>query len=147
MAAAPPRLPGTGEGRRLAAALNAYHTAVAAGTAEQSAAGSGHVPDDGDDAEEVDLQPGDEEDEPETAVFPALKILDEAVGRSKMHPVPVIGIEARESGPWPLISEHMDGELRWVHPDVNGTRVPFIRENGKRVRRDQLDVQTPSARG
>lgn len=148
IAAAPPRLPDTDEGRRLVAALNAYNATAAADATEksdvavQSAAGSsGRVPDDEDDAEgEVELRPGDEEDEPETAVFPALKILKEAVGRSKMHPVPVIGIEARESGPWPLISEHMDGEPRWVHPDVTSTRVPFIRENGKRVRRDQLGV-------
>ncbi|WP_416959515.1 DnaB-like helicase C-terminal domain-containing protein [Streptomyces sp. Agncl-13] len=141
IAAAPPQLPDTDEGRRLAAALNAYDSAELAGSAEQSAAGSGHVADDEDDTErEVELQPGDEEDEPETAIFPALKILKDAVGRSKMHPIPVIGTEARESGPWPLISEHMDGEPHWVHPDVTSTRVPFNRENGKRVRRDQLDV-------
>ncbi|MFJ4790840.1 DnaB-like helicase C-terminal domain-containing protein [Streptomyces sp. NPDC088794] len=141
VAAAPPQLPDTDEGRRLAAALNAYHPAVPAVTADQSAGGSSHAPDDEDDTDrEVELQPGDEEDEPATAVFPALKILKDAVGRSKMHPIPVIGIEARESGPWPLISEHMDGEPRWVHPDVTSTRVPFIRENGKRVRRDRLDV-------
>ncbi|WP_405968972.1 type II toxin-antitoxin system prevent-host-death family antitoxin [Streptomyces sp. NBC_00988] len=151
LAAAPPHLPDTDEGRRLAAALNAYNTTTApADATEQSVAvqstagSSGHGPgdeDDEDDAEgEVELRPGDEEDEPETAVFPALKILKDAVGRSKMHPVSVIGIEARESGPWPLISEHMDGEPRWVHPDVTSTRVPFIRENGKRVRRDQLGV-------
>jgi len=146
IAAAPPQLPDTDEGRRLAAALNAYGTAAPARAAEQSlavqsAADSGHVPDDEDDTEEEgELQPGDEEDEPETAVFPALKILREAVGRSKMHPIPVIRSEERESGPWPLISEHMDGEPRWVHPDVTSTRAPFIRENGKRVRRDQLDV-------
>ncbi|MEV8545484.1 type II toxin-antitoxin system prevent-host-death family antitoxin [Streptomyces sp. NPDC051572] len=148
IAAAPPQLLDTDEGRRLAAALNAYNTTAAADATEQSdvavqptAGSGGRVPDDEDDAEgEVELRPGDEEDEPETAVFPALKILKDAVGRSKMHPVPVIGIEARESGPWPLISEHMDGEPRWVHPDVTSTRVPFIRENGKRVRRDQLGV-------
>ncbi|MEU9015731.1 DnaB-like helicase C-terminal domain-containing protein [Streptomyces sp. NPDC048479] len=145
-AAAPQELSDTAEGRRLAAALSAYNTAVSAGTAEQSAAGqsaadSGHVPDDEDDAEaEEELQPGDEEDEPEGAPFPALKLLKDAVGRSKMHPIRVIRIEERESVPWPLISEHMDGEPRWVHPDVTSTRVPCIRENGKRVRRDQLDV-------
>ncbi|MEU9372111.1 DnaB-like helicase C-terminal domain-containing protein [Streptomyces avermitilis] len=145
-AAAPPQLPDDAESRRLAAALNAYTTAVSAGAPGQAAAvqpsaGSGHVPDDEDDAEaEVELQPGDEEDEPEGAPFPALKLLKDAVGRSKMHPIRVIRIEERESGPWPLISEHMDGEPRWVHPDVTSTRVPFIRENGKRVRRDQLDV-------
>ena len=150
IATAPPQLPDTDEGRRLTAALNTYASVLAAGlntydsvpaAAEHPVAGNGHVPADYDDAEgEVELQPGDEEDEPETAVFPALKILKEAVGRSKMHPIPVIGIEARESGPWPLISEHMDGEPRWVHPEVTGTRVPFLRENGKRIRRDQLDV-------
>ncbi|MFG2557001.1 DnaB-like helicase C-terminal domain-containing protein [Streptomyces sp. NPDC048581] len=144
--AAAPQLPNDAEGRRLAAALNAYNTAVSAGApglpaATGPAAGSGHVPDDEDDAEaDVELQPGDEEDEPEGAPFPALKLLKDAVGRSKMHPIRVIRIEDRESGPWPLISEHMDGEPRWVHPDVTSTRVPFIRENGKRVRRDQLDV-------
>ncbi|MET7666173.1 DnaB-like helicase C-terminal domain-containing protein [Streptomyces sp. NPDC005463] len=145
-AAAPQQLPDTAEGRRLAAALNAYHAAVSAGppgqpAAARFAADRGHPLDDEDDAEaEEELQPGDEEDEPESAPFPALKILKDAVARSKMHPVKVIRTEERESGPWPLISEHMDGEPRWVHPDVTSTRVPYIRENGKRVRRDQLDV-------
>ncbi|MET7852329.1 DnaB-like helicase C-terminal domain-containing protein [Streptomyces avermitilis] len=146
VAAAPLQLSDTAEGRRLAAALNVYSTAVSAGTtgqsaSVQSAADSGRVPDEEDDAEaEAELQPGDEEDEPEGAPFPALKLLKDAVGRSKMHPIRVISIEDRESGPWPLISEHMDGEPRWVHPDVASTRVAYIRENGKRVRRDQLDV-------
>jgi hypothetical protein len=145
-AAAPPQLPDDAEGQRLAAALNAYKSAVPANTAVQPATvqpatDNGHAPDDEDDTEaEQELQPGDEEDEPEGAVFPALKILKEAVARSKMHPIKVIRTEERESGPWPLISEHMDGEPRWIHPDVTSTRVPFIRENGKRVRRDQLDV-------
>ncbi|MFI5825508.1 DnaB-like helicase C-terminal domain-containing protein [Streptomyces rishiriensis] len=145
-AAAPQQLPDDAEGRRLASALNAYNTAVSADTNGQSAAGhsaadNGNVPDDEDGTEaELELQPGDEEDEPEGAPFPALKLLKDAVGRSKMHPIRVIRLEERESGPWPLISEHMDGEPRWVHPDVTSTRVPFIRENGKRVRRDQLDV-------
>ncbi|MEU9214828.1 DnaB-like helicase C-terminal domain-containing protein [Streptomyces sp. NPDC048415] len=144
--AAAPQLPDDDEGRRLSAALYAYNTAVSADTpgqpaATQPTADSGHILDDEDDEEaEEELQPGDEEDEPEGAVFPALKILKDAVARSKMHPIKVIRIEERESGPWPLINEHMDGEPRWVHPDVTSTRVPFIRENGKRVRRDQLDV-------
>ncbi|MFF1594751.1 hypothetical protein ACFVY0_42810 [Streptomyces sp. NPDC058286] len=146
-AAAPQQLPDDAEGRRLADALHAYNTAVSAQTivqpaAAQPAVDSGPVLDDEDHAAaEVELQPGDEEDEPESAPFPALKILKEAVGRSKMHPIPVISTEERESGPWPLISERMDGEPRWVHPDVTSTRVPYIREkDGKRVRRDQLDV-------
>ncbi|EDY55646.2 conserved hypothetical protein [Streptomyces sviceus ATCC 29083] len=98
----------------------------------------GRRPDDEDG--EDGLAPEDEEDEPEGHVFPALKILKDSVGRSKMHPIRVIRKEERDSGPWPLISEHMDGEPRWVHPDVTATRVPHIRANGRRVRRDQLDV-------
>lgn len=150
-AAAVTEMPTTHEGRRLAAALRPYGTPVAAdttGKAGQAAAAdapadSGRAEDDvAEDEEdgEDDLAPGDEEDEPEGAPFPALKLLKDAVGRSKMHPIKVIRLEERESGPWPLISEHMDGEPRWVHPDVTSTRVPFIRENGRRVRRDQLDV-------
>ncbi|MFJ9250787.1 DnaB-like helicase C-terminal domain-containing protein [Streptomyces sp. NPDC101776] len=153
IAAPPPHLPDTDEGRRLTAALNACNTTAAVDATEQPVAiqsteGSGPVaPDDEDDEDdedategEVELQPGDEEDEPETAVFPALKILREAVERSKMHPISVIRKEERESGPWPLISEHMDGEPRWVHPDVTATRVPYVRANGKSVRRHKLDV-------
>ncbi|MFH8701357.1 DnaB-like helicase C-terminal domain-containing protein [Streptomyces chartreusis] len=144
LAAAPPSVPETAEGRALAAALNAYDTSVSASTpgqhaAAQPAAVSENVPDDEDEREQV-LQPGDEEDEPDSAPFPALKLLKDAVGRSKMHPIKVIRIEDRESGPWPLISEHMDGEPRWVHPEVTSSRVPYIRDNGKRVRRDKLDV-------
>ncbi|MEU3444176.1 type II toxin-antitoxin system prevent-host-death family antitoxin [Streptomyces griseoincarnatus] len=145
-AAAPPHLPDTAEGRRLAAALQAYGTAASAGTsgqpnaaAAQPTADRGHVPD-GDEEDGDGLVPGDEEDEPEGAVFPALRILKDAVARSKMHPIPVIRTEARDSGPWPLISEDMDGEPRWVHPDITLTRVPHIKANGKRVRRDQLEV-------
>ncbi|MFJ3222230.1 hypothetical protein ACIPJS_02515 [Streptomyces sp. NPDC086783] len=77
------------------------------------------------------LVPGDEEKEPEGAVFPALRIVKGSVARSKMHPFPVIRTEERESGPWPLISEDMDGEPGWVHPDVTSTRVTHVR-NGKR---------------
>ncbi|MFE2219821.1 DnaB-like helicase C-terminal domain-containing protein, partial [Streptomyces canus] len=147
------QLPGHPEGRRLAAALHTYSTAASATTAENPsqppAAGAlgpadrqqaqDAVADDEEDGEDG-LQPGDEEDEPEGHVFPALKILKDAVGRSKMHPIPVIRAEERDSGPWPLISEDMDGEPRWIHPDVTATRVPHIKANGKRVRRDQLDV-------
>ncbi|WP_331765289.1 AAA family ATPase (plasmid) [Streptomyces sp. NBC_01384] len=151
-AAAPPHMPDTAEGRRLAAALHAYNAPAPVGaTAQPSgpesarpAADSGTVTDrDDEDAARDDddgLVPGDEEDEPETAVFPALRILKDSVTRSKMHPVPVIRLEDREDGPWPLISEDMDGEPRWVHPDVTSTRVAHTRDNGKRVRRDQLDV-------
>ncbi|MGX5183074.1 DnaB-like helicase C-terminal domain-containing protein [Streptomyces avermitilis] len=146
--AVPLQLSNTAEARRLAAALNAYNTAVSADTTGQPAApspvGSGNTSDDADDEatgdDEDGLVPGDEEDEHEGAVFPALKILKDAVSRSKMHPIPVIRTEEREDGPWPLISEDMDGEPRWVHPDVTSTRVAHTRDNGKRVRRDQLDV-------
>ncbi|WP_075033302.1 type II toxin-antitoxin system prevent-host-death family antitoxin [Streptomyces mirabilis] len=152
-AAAPPQMPDTAEGRRLAAALHAYNApapALAGATAQPSAteptrpaAESGTVSDADDEVRRDDddgLVPGDEEDEPQEAVFPALRILKDSVARSKMHPVPVIRLEDREDGPWPLISEDMDGEPRWVHPDVTSTRVAHTRENGKRVRRDQLDV-------
>ncbi|MFJ9752532.1 DnaB-like helicase C-terminal domain-containing protein [Streptomyces chartreusis] len=142
LAAGPPSVPETAEGRALAAVLSSYNTGVSASTlGHPAAAASVHVADDeGDEEREQVLQPGDEEDEPDSAPFPALKLLKDAVGRSKMHPIKVIRIEDRESGPWPLISEHMDGEPRWVHPDVTSSRVPYIRDNGKRVRRDKLDV-------
>ncbi|MFG2463752.1 type II toxin-antitoxin system prevent-host-death family antitoxin [Streptomyces sp. NPDC048523] len=148
--------PDTHEGHLLAAALRPYGTPDSAGTTEAAgqsdaagaavpaAADNGQAPaevaEDEEDDEEDGLAPGDEEDEPENHVFPALKILKDSVGRSKMHPIRVIRKEERDSGPWPLISEHMDGEPRWVHPDVTATRVPHIRANGRRVRRDQLDV-------
>ncbi|MFD8221765.1 type II toxin-antitoxin system prevent-host-death family antitoxin [Streptomyces sp. NPDC059697] len=150
-AAAPPQMPDTAEGRRLAAALHAYNVAAAASvTAQPSAsesarpaAASGAVSDADEEVRRDDddgLVPGDEEDEPQGAIFPALRILKDSVTRSKMHPVPVIRLEDREDGPWPLISEDMDGEPRWVHPDVTSTRVAHVRGNGKRVRRDQFDV-------
>ena len=143
-AAAPPQLPDTAEGRRLAAALQAYTAAGTLGqpgaAAVQPTADSGQVPDVDEEDDGDGLLPGDEEDEPEGAVFPALRILKEAVARSKMQPIPVIRSEEGDSGPWPLISEDMDGEPRWGHPDVTLTRVPHIKANGKCVRRDQLDV-------
>ncbi|WP_314223538.1 DnaB-like helicase C-terminal domain-containing protein [Streptomyces zaehneri] len=156
-AAAVAEMPDTHEGHRLAAALRPYGTPVPAaaaettgGAAQATAAGASvqapvdrgqaqdGVAEDEEDGEDG-LAPGDEEDEPEGHVFPALKILKDAVGRSKMHPIPVIRAADRDSGPWPLISEDMDGEPGWVHPDVTSTRVAHER-NGKRVRRDQLDV-------
>ncbi len=148
-------MPDTPEGHRLANALRPYSTPVSAGTAArasqataagapvQAQAGSGQAQADAAKDEEDGgdgLTPGDEEDEPEGHVFPALKILKDSVGRSKMHPVKVIRKEERDSGPWPLISEHMDGEPRWAHPNVTVTRVPHIRANGRRVRRDKIDV-------
>ncbi len=136
-APAPP--PETAEGRRLAAALRAYAEAAIRPAEAAKEGERATAPEAADDVEEQ-LQPGDEEDEPEGAPFPALKLLKEAVARSKMHPIKVIRTEERESGPWPLVSEHMDGEPRWVHPDVTSRRVPYDRPNGKRVRRDQLDV-------
>ncbi|MET9759935.1 type II toxin-antitoxin system prevent-host-death family antitoxin [Streptomyces sp. NPDC006372] len=154
-ASAVSRMPDTAEGHRLAAALKAYSTPVpadAAADAGQAAATGAkvHAPtrrgqaqddvaQDEEDSQD-DLAPGDEEDEPEGHVFPALRILKDAVDRSKMHPIPVIRLEERDSVPWPLISEDMDGEPRWVHPDVTLTRVPHTKTNGKRVRRDHLDV-------
>ncbi|MGW3669067.1 DnaB-like helicase C-terminal domain-containing protein [Streptomyces sp. NPDC005141] len=147
MATAELHLPDSAVGHRLAAALHAYNTpAPTDSTGQPDAPTARPAADDGtasDDARRDDddgLVPGDEEDEPEGAVFPALRILKDAVSRSKMHPIPVIRSEEREDGPWPLISEDMAGEPSWVHPDVTSSRVAHIRDNGKRVRRDQLDV-------
>ncbi|WP_329359705.1 DnaB-like helicase C-terminal domain-containing protein [Streptomyces sp. NBC_01483] len=153
LAAAGLRLPGTAEGHRLAAALHAYNAPAPAPTdaaarpaapePARAAAGGGAVSDADEEVRRDDddgLVPGDEEDEPQGAIFPALRILKDSVTRSKMHPVPVIRLEDREEGPWPLISEDMDGEPRWVHPDVTSTRINHTRDNGKRVRRNQLDV-------
>ncbi|MFJ9544079.1 type II toxin-antitoxin system prevent-host-death family antitoxin [Streptomyces sp. NPDC101225] len=148
--------PNTHEGHRLTAALRLYGPpgsaptapdapAVAGAPADHAPADSGQDQDEGEVAEneerpDGELAPGDEEEEPEGAVFPALRILKDAVKKSKMHPIPVIRLDERDSGPWPLISEDMDGEPRWIHPDVTSTRVAHIRANGRRVRRDQLDV-------
>ncbi|MFJ9752624.1 DnaB-like helicase C-terminal domain-containing protein [Streptomyces chartreusis] len=154
-AAAAPQLPKTHEGHRLAGALRAFTSPVSAGTSGSTGqapetetslqdpgnSGRAHedVTEDRDD-DRVDLAPGDEDDEPNGHVFPALRILKDAVDRSKMHPIKVIRTDERERGPWPLISEDMDGEPRWVHPDITLTRVPHIKANGKRVRRDRLGV-------
>ncbi|WP_327591580.1 DnaB-like helicase C-terminal domain-containing protein [Streptomyces chartreusis] len=155
-AAATAQLPQTHEGHRLAVALCAFTSSVSdavastgrsipagAGAGARVAADSGQMLQDvaqGEDDGPLDLVPGDEEDEPTGHVFPALRILKDAVDRSKMHPIKVIRTAERDSGPWPLISEDMDGEPRWVHPDVILTRVPHIKANGKRVRRDQLGL-------
>ncbi|MFD4483247.1 DnaB-like helicase C-terminal domain-containing protein [Streptomyces sp. NPDC058471] len=69
-----------------------------------------------------DLQPGDEGEEPEGAPFPALRLLKQAVARSKMHPIPVVRKNERDAEPWTLCNEIMDGEPRWVHPDVESVR-------------------------
>ncbi|MEW1567272.1 type II toxin-antitoxin system prevent-host-death family antitoxin [Streptomyces sp. NPDC093509] len=150
LAAAGLQTPDSVEGRRLAAALHDFNAPTPASAPTQAAAPAPAgavtpVTEDAVDGDEVrrddddGLVPGDEQDEPEGAIFPALKILKESVARSKMHPIPVIRAEDREAGPWPLVSEDMDGEPGWVHPDVTSTRVAHER-NGKRVRRDQLDV-------
>ncbi|MFF8683141.1 hypothetical protein ACF07F_35025 [Streptomyces sp. NPDC015237] len=83
-AAVQPQLPDTPEGRRLATALVAY-AAEPAGAPRQalpvaSLAGTANALDDeaGSDRD-VEIQPGDEEDEPEGAVFPALNLLKDAV--------------------------------------------------------------------
>ncbi|WP_405594616.1 DnaB-like helicase C-terminal domain-containing protein [Streptomyces sp. NBC_01092] len=155
VAAAVSELPDTHEGRRLAAALRAFTPALSADTAgstdqatpasaeTRALADAGQVQGDvvqDEDNGQDDLVPGDEVDEPKDHVFPALRILKDAVDRSKMRPIKVIRTAERDSGPWPLVSEDMDGEPRWVRPDVTLTRVPHIKANGKRVRRDQLGV-------
>ncbi|MEV1066152.1 hypothetical protein [Streptomyces sp. NPDC050263] len=51
-------------------------------------------------------------------------LLKGAVDRSNTHPIKVIRTAERESGPWPLISEDMDGEPGWVDPDVTSPAFP-----------------------
>ncbi|MFF3890399.1 DnaB-like helicase C-terminal domain-containing protein [Streptomyces sp. NPDC001914] len=163
MAAAGVQTPDSAEGRRLTAALHAYNAVAPAAATTQppaEAAVTGtplagvDINAEGDDEDEDStrndddgLVPGDEEEEPEGVVFPGLKILKDAVARSKMHPIPVIRTEDRDGGPWPLISEDMSGEPKWVHPDVTSTRVAHIRDNGKRVRRDKFDVPASFGEG
>ncbi|MGW6487614.1 DnaB-like helicase C-terminal domain-containing protein [Streptomyces sp. NPDC055056] len=157
LAAAGLQTPDSVEGRRLAAALHDFNnpTPAAAPTQAATPAPAAAATPAAEDAEDGDavrrddddgLVPGDEQDEPEGAIFPALRFLKESVARSKMHPIPVIRTEDRDAGPWPLVSEDMDGEPGWVHPDVTSTRVTHER-NGKRVRRDQLDVPASFGEG
>lgn len=68
-----------------------------------------------------DLQPGDEH-EPKDTVFPGLAILRESISRSKMHPLPAVRADQHEAEPWSLFREFMDGEPRWVHPEVERVR-------------------------
>ncbi|MCX4516002.1 ATP-binding protein [Streptomyces sp. NBC_01619] len=135
------RLPDTVESRRLADALRSHDPALhaacpalrtadtgatAAGTTAQQAHTGQPAPlsaqsteqpptDGGEDGTWV--QPGDEE-EPAGTVFPALNILKDCMGRSTYHPVPVIRKEERDGAPWTIFREVMDGEPRWVHPDI-----------------------------
>ncbi|MFJ8755319.1 type II toxin-antitoxin system prevent-host-death family antitoxin [Streptomyces sp. NPDC102441] len=68
-----------------------------------------------------ELQPGDEH-EPNDAIFPGLSILKESISRSKMHPLPTVRADQREAEPWTLFREFMDGEPRWVHPEIERVR-------------------------
>ncbi|MET8036849.1 hypothetical protein [Streptomyces sp. NPDC005345] len=98
LAAAGLQTPDTAEGHRLAAALRAYVAPAPA------AAADARVAEDADEERRDDddgLVPGDEQDEPEGTIFPALRILKESVARSKMHPILVVRTEDREAGPCP----------------------------------------------
>jgi antitoxin (DNA-binding transcriptional repressor) of toxin-antitoxin stability system len=123
-AAAVSEMPDTHEGQRLAAALRPFSTPMSADTAGSAGQGAAagapvHAPADSgqgqDDVAEDEedgedgLAPGDEEDEPEGHVFPALKILKDSVGRSKMHPIPVIRTEARDSALYALTAAGATG--------------------------------------
>ncbi|MFF7145728.1 DnaB-like helicase C-terminal domain-containing protein [Streptomyces sp. SID2888] len=131
------QLPDTAEGRRLAEALHSYHPglrascpalnadnteAAAVGTTEhpasagQPTAGTEQTPEEGGE-DDAWVQPGDEE-EPSDTVFPALNILKDCMARSTYHPIPVIRKEDRDGEPWTIFREVMDGEPRWVHPDI-----------------------------
>ncbi|MET8680044.1 DnaB-like helicase C-terminal domain-containing protein [Streptomyces sp. NPDC004647] len=153
------QLPDNAEGRRLANALLAYDPALraycpalnadtetgAAGITEQQAttehppaaaaaqptAGTEQTPDDGGE-DDAWVQPGDEEEPPNT-VFPALNILKDCMRRSTYHPISVIRKEDRDGEPWTIFREVMDGEPRWVHPDITT-------EKTKAGKRDRLIV-------
>lgn len=112
LAAAGLQTPDTAEGHRLAAALRAYVAPAPAGASEApsvaapapAAAADARVAEDADEERRDDddgLVPGDEQDEPEGTIFPALRILKESVARSKMHPILVVRTEDREAGPCP----------------------------------------------
>ncbi|MEU6768195.1 DnaB-like helicase C-terminal domain-containing protein [Streptomyces sp. NPDC046853] len=143
-------LPGSPEGQRLRAALDAFAAAHRAEGPQTAASAPEEEPhadrqqpaeertpgqeqgregqpvqeqEGGQEQDLPPLRPGDEDDEPEDAVFPALRLLKEAVNRSKMHPIPVIGKSDRDAEPWTLCNEIMDGEPRWVHPEVETVRL------------------------
>ena len=64
----------------------------------------------------------------------ALAVLKTSIMQSRMHPVLFIKAEHRTTDPWPLVTEQMTGEHRWVHPvaaDVPaGTPVTVLDRNG-----------------
>ncbi|MFG2030356.1 hypothetical protein [Streptomyces sp. NPDC048825] len=137
------QLPDNAEGRRLAGALRAYHPALRTNAATgaptdrpavvsaQPVADPEQTPHDGDE-DDAWVQPGDEE-EPKGTVFPALNILKDCMQRSTYHPIPVIRKEERGAEPWTIFREVMDGEPRWVHPDITT-------EKTKPGKRDRLVV-------
>ncbi|MFC4465753.1 DnaB-like helicase C-terminal domain-containing protein [Streptomyces xiangluensis] len=134
-------LPDTASGRRLAAAVEAFSARRPSGDAsaapvftkdreftpeyrerhaeivDEVRAASPEVPSADEDDDQTWVQPGDEE-EPKGTVFPALNILKDAMGRSTYHPIPVIRKDDRNGEPWTIFREVMDGEPRWVHPDI-----------------------------
>ncbi|MBK0372646.1 type II toxin-antitoxin system prevent-host-death family antitoxin [Streptomyces sp. RB110-1] len=138
LAANPPALNDGPLEQQLRTALNAYANANASASPlppsaepEQTASSAprtaeaatvAHQREDAEPGEEVmELQPGDEH-EPKDAVFPGLSILRESISRSKMHPLPAVRADQRENVPWTLFREFMDGEPRWVHPEVERVR-------------------------
>ncbi|MFJ9188226.1 type II toxin-antitoxin system prevent-host-death family antitoxin [Streptomyces anulatus] len=135
LAANPPALNDSPQEQKLRTALDAYVSATTplprSGEPEQTAsppprtataavaAPQQENPEPGEEA--MELQPGDEH-EPKDAVFPGLSILRESISRSKMHPLPAVRADQREAPPWTLFREFMDGEPRWVHPEVERIR-------------------------
>jgi hypothetical protein len=65
-------------------------------------------------ADEPDEEPEpDEPDEhPETQKWPALRELQAAIAKSRMKPLPRVPKDERESKPWSLITERLDGHFR-----------------------------------
>jgi hypothetical protein len=90
-----------------------------------------HTPETDDDQE----QDEDQDDEhPEAQRWPALRELQAAIDKSRMHPVKVIKKIERDHGPWPLVTEGMDGHFRsssWEGPVPEGTEyVTLLDRNG-----------------
>lgn len=85
--------------------------------------------------DDVDGKVPDEQDEhPEAQRWPALRELQAAVAKSRMKPLPrVPGVE-RESAPWSLVAERLDGHFRtrsWTGEVPEGTEhVILLDRNG-----------------
>jgi hypothetical protein len=78
--------------------------------------------------------PDDETEHPETQRWPALRELQAAVSKSRMKPLPRVPKAERESKPWSLVTERLDGHFRsraWTPEVPEGTEhVVLLDRNG-----------------